>query len=238
MESDKRITNSPLQFHRQYVMPQSSHWNNFATQLTRLFLCLTKGSQVLTDSSLLRWSIHSHRLHTPYAQSHSLEHPPVSSLHNLLTDQWECPVNKTAFVRPHCRASWLMLCLPALSQRHQQNTVHHKALPKQRQPSWSWFQQLFPSCKHKHYKCTSAYRGITTPHPSHSLPVAHEYYPSKDRRAYNLSLEDSHLWVVLKCASVRQFPLITGSSPISIKLIIFIKWMIPQKTRFLSLQPQ
>lgn len=53
-----------------------------------------------------------------------------------------------------------------------------------------------------------------------------------------LNLEDLYLWVILTCASLTQFPLGIGSSLISIKLIIDIRWMIPQKTRFLSLQPQ
>lgn len=110
---------------------------------------------------LQRSILNSHRLHTPYVQSHSLEHPPVSSLHSLLTDQWECPVNKAAFVRPLCRASWLTghavllnvligtittLTSQFVSSQTQLTPEHHPS--NHIQQSQSWFQQLFPSCKH------------------------------------------------------------------------------------------
>lgn len=133
---------------------------------------------------LLIWFINSYRLHTPYAQSHSPEHPPASSLHNLPTDQWECPVNKTAFVRLLCRASRLLLCYSTLSEGHQQadfqvckqqNTTHPNPPPKQIYRAITILISATISKLHTHtlrMQLHPQWKGITTAHPPCSLPVA------------------------------------------------------------------
>lgn len=129
---------------------------------------------------LLRGFTNSYRLHTPYAQSRSLEHPPASSLHSLLTDQWGCPANNTASVRPLRRAHALR---STPSQRHQtdcqvcqqQNTTHDKP-PPQRIYTVVTILILATISKlqtqtlgmHLH----SERIGITAAHPPHSLPLA------------------------------------------------------------------
>lgn len=223
-----------------------------AIHLTRRALfCLTTGSQEFIVFLLPRWFINSYRLHAPYAQSHSPKHPPVSSLHNLLTDQWECPVNKTAFVTPLCGASRLMGRAPLGNTvtGHQQadfqvckpqTTInHHRS--KHTEQSQLWFQQRRPSCTHTRYKRSSTHSEKELPCPPSTLSstgTGNITHP----RAEGLTTE---VWKTHTCervifthASVMQFPLDTRSSHISIKLIIYIRCTVPQKTRFLSLQPQ
>ena len=164
---------------------------------------------------LLRWFLNSSRLHTPYAPSHSPEHPPASGLRIPLTDQWECPVNKTALsevsagLRSPWVATWHYTALHAATQhchrditelasKHVSNkappaTKHHPG--KRTEQSQLWFQQLFPSCKRTRYECTSTHREKASPLPAlHTrFQWSRECDPPKDRRAYNLYLEDSHL---------------------------------------------
>lgn len=123
----------------------------------------------------------------------------------------------------HCHRDIIKLTSKLVSNKTQPTINHHPS--KYIQQSQFWFQQLLPSCKYRHYKCTSTHSEKELPRPTlHALFQWHrEYYPSKGQKAYNLSLEDAYLWVVFTCASVTQFPLDTRSLPISIKLIIYIR---------------
>lgn len=95
----------------------------------------------------------------------------------------------------HCHRDINKLTSKCVSNKPQPTIIHH---PSQYiEQSRFWFQQLFLSCKHTHYECTSTHCEKELPLPAlHALfQWYREHYPSKDRRAYNLSLEDSYLWV-------------------------------------------
>lgn len=136
----------------------------------------------------------SYRLHTPYAQSRSPEHPPVSGLRNLLTDQWERPVNKTfcqtlhgsCSASQHCHRDIFKLTAKFVSHKPPPTINHHPS--KYTQQSQCGFQRLFPSCKRKTGRTDqhSQRKGTTPVRPPRSLPVAQGILPTQGQEDWQL----------------------------------------------------
>lgn len=140
------------------------------------------------------------------------------------------------------RASRVTLCYSTLSQGHQhtackQQTTTHPNTQSKHNSDFSNYFQAANTCVTN----TLHSRGKELPLPALLLSSKGTgILPIQGQEGLQLKpgrlIPTNELF--LHVPVLTQLPLDTRSSPISIKLIISTRWMIPQKTRFLSLQPQ